>query len=404
MALGVVAAACRASVAPPGTAVTRTAVQSIASLPGGLETPSHQLVAPVATRPRVATPSARPDPCGTRRPAGYRLRSGYPTRDGRRNPQDAALYLQAVLSDSATSKTQKMCLATRAANGVLRSAIERDGALLFPYSFSYGFGAAGRVRAPWFSGLAQTTLMGSFLSIARLTGDAAYERAARSTFESLLLPRASGGLVDEAGGGAWIQEYPSPTPSYVLNGHLFSIMSARSFAEVTGDARGRDLFARGATAAAALLPLFDVPTPGGSISAYDLLRRSDGTEIRIAGAVVEEAVVVDGAGRVVARPDHAAIATGVRPRYPVSVRAVPRVFLRVAYRGAGTLEARQEGGWIRIATLDAAASPATIEIPQRFQGRTINMRYHAIHVDVLRRLARASGNAEFSRWADRWAR
>lgn len=362
-------------------------------------------IAPVDLGSSVSPPRSsnqRIGRCGAG-PTGYRLKGGYPSRKGFRNPQDAALYLQKVLGGRSYSHAKRICLLSRAADAVIASGVRRNGGLLFPYDAPYEMGAAGTLTTPWFSGLAQTTMMGSLLSISRLTGNTSYERDARAAFEPLLWKRDAGGFLDDIGDGAWIQEYPSDVPTYVLNGHPFSIMSARSFSDVTGDARGRELFRKGVDATLTLLPLFDIQTPAGPVGAYDLLRRQAGAPLRTRGVEIIDAAFVDAAGSVVARPDGAVMSRGQRVQYPVSVVAVPRIFLRVSYRGDGRIEIHDGRRWTSLAMLADASDPVTIEIPQRFQGRTINRNYHAIHVDLLRRLAHATANPAFTRWADRWS-
>lgn len=218
LGLGIMVSACAGRVPDAGSSDTYATVMALPS------------IAPVDVGSSVSPP--RPSNhqggrCGPG-PAGYRLKGGYPSRRGFRNPQDAGLYLQQVLGRRSYSATKRNCLLTRAADAVIAGGVLRNGGLLFPYDAPYDLGAAGTLTTPWFSGLAQTTMMGSLLSIARLTGDSAYERAARAAFEPLFRTRGAGGLLDDVEEGAWIQEYPSDVPSYVLNGHLFSIMSARS--------------------------------------------------------------------------------------------------------------------------------------------------------------------------------
>lgn len=395
----ILASACTSGVGKPSVSksiVTSLQVAASAHEPDVL----HRWPLPVAAPARS---SVQPG-CGAVLPIGYNIARGYPSRGTRFHPQEIGLFFQAVLK-SRIEPSAKRCVLRSTGKAVLRRAVQTGNALVFPYGFPVKYDRVGTLRGPWVSGLAQGTLMGSFQSIGRLTRDKSFERGAKGIFESFFR-RTSDAFVQDIGDAQWIQEYPTATPSFVLNGHIFAILAVRSFGDTVGDGRGAELFRRGALAVERLLPLFDIPLPGGRhASSYDLTRRHDGAPLRAIGPLkIGDAQIVDAAGNrlspitLTQHPN--------TPRYPISVLAIPRVFLRITYTGRGTLEAKDGNAWTTLSDLEEAIDEksVTIEVPQRLQGRALSGKYHQIHVDLLRRLQRATGNPMFANWAALWSR
>jgi hypothetical protein len=83
-----------------------------------------------------------------------------------------------------------------------------------------------RLRAPWYSGLAQGQGISLLLRLAKAPGAnaARYREAAEAAFESLVAPVAQGGcrFEDEAG-LAWIEEYITEPPTHILNGFMWAL-------------------------------------------------------------------------------------------------------------------------------------------------------------------------------------
>jgi len=109
---------------------------------------------------------------------------------------------------------------------LLEIAIEKDGALLFPYGFDLR-----THKAPWFSGLAQGQALSLFVNLFNLTGKKRYRDAADKIFTSFFFfypesyderkPWIS--YVDE-NGYYWIEEYPRKNPQHVLNGFQYAVL------------------------------------------------------------------------------------------------------------------------------------------------------------------------------------
>lgn len=351
-----------------------------------------------------ASALVRADPCPTRLPAGYRMKNGYPvTTADRFNPHDVAEFIETVLRDPTYSRTERACLGKRGAEALLAHSRREGNALLFEYPFNFPYGRLGTLNAPWTSGLAQGAAMTALDHLYRLDGNEQWQQAAHDAFEAFVAPH---GVVTPDG---WVHEYPTATPSYVLNGHLFAILAARFWGISKSEARATTVYNAGVTATEKLLSLFEVPTSTGVASSYDLTRLNDAAAVRVRGSMVfKEAFVVDEHDLVLSMLDPLTLrsAAGTMPDLPLSVLATPRVYLRLTYTGSGRVEAAERGRWTLVRALPRVAKPTTetVEIPARFQGRPVSVKYHKIHVRLLRQLYDLTGNDNFRRFAARWSR
>lgn len=141
------------------------------------------------------------------------------------------------------------------ADRLIRTRVVSRGAWWLPYPFDFRASASHhlRLRAPWYSGMAQGLALGLFAQLARTPAlspaeRAGYRAAADATFRSHLLgPSAKAPwvmLVDRAG-YLWIQEYPQDPPQlsdYTLNGHGFGSWGLWEYHSLTGDPLAKRLF------------------------------------------------------------------------------------------------------------------------------------------------------------------
>ena len=78
---------------------------------------------------------------------------------------------------------------------------------------------------PWFSGMAQGQIASVFIRAFLLSNDLRYKELAQKFLNLMIRSKEKGGsLILTPEGGYWIEEYVSPKPSMVLNGHLFGLI------------------------------------------------------------------------------------------------------------------------------------------------------------------------------------
>lgn len=81
--------------------------------------------------------------------------------------------------------------------------------------------------SPWFSGLSQAHAISVLIRAACLSGDHTYAELAESAMQAMTAPLVKGGTAtQEPDGTLCFQESMSSSPSYILNGHLFSCIAA----------------------------------------------------------------------------------------------------------------------------------------------------------------------------------
>jgi hypothetical protein len=96
----------------------------------------------------------------------------------------------------------------------------------FPYHFDWVLNRHKTVRAPWYSGIAQSAALMIFVRLHQVTGEDRYLTLANDVFDTFKSSKSRKGpwtvYVDERG-YYWIEEYPEDEPSHVLNGHIAGI-------------------------------------------------------------------------------------------------------------------------------------------------------------------------------------
>ncbi|SEK29849.1 D-glucuronyl C5-epimerase C-terminus [Nonomuraea pusilla] len=137
-----------------------------------------------------------------------------------------------------------------------------------PFAYSYREGLAGELRAGWYSGMAQGIGAAFLAKMRARTGETRYGDAALRALRPLRTEVARGGVLRRFEDRFdWFEEYPTPTPTHVLNGHLFALIGVHDVGELTGDAAAKDMFRRGLATLDRMLPLYDL----SSRTSYDLL-------------------------------------------------------------------------------------------------------------------------------------
>lgn len=191
----------------------------------------------------------------------------------RRNPiTTAQIGLQAhayhLVDPRRRAHRRKM---VRAAAGLLRS--QRGGAWLYRFPFTVA-GMGETLRPPWKSAMAQGVAMSLLTRAYSLTGRRAYLRSARRALRPYGRSVRRGGVVRRYAGHRWYEEYPTSTPSYVLNGFGFALLGLYDLARWSSHAAR--LYRDGREALLAALPRFDA----GTTSWYHLGHLTEGSWAR----------------------------------------------------------------------------------------------------------------------------
>jgi hypothetical protein len=157
--------------------------------------------------------------------------------------------------------------------------ISSGGARFYPYPFDFDLHhrSSERMKAPWYSGMAQGQALSFFVRLYRLTGDSSYRQAADSTFATFLAPKTPAGHPDrfvahvDSTGYYWVDEFPMVRQNNdTLNGFIFGVFGLYEYWRLTGDPRARQLVLASLTTLRAYLPAFRV---AGEPSYYCLRHR-----------------------------------------------------------------------------------------------------------------------------------
>ncbi|NGO71249.1 D-glucuronyl C5-epimerase family protein [Streptomyces boncukensis] len=170
----------------------------------------------------------------------------HPVRQSSAGLQDLALWRKS----GAKGYLQR---ATASADHLIAKRTRARGAWYFPYTFNYPSSHQFRMRAPWYSAMAQGIALSLFTHLAQEKdvppGDRKrYRTAADRTFDSLLLgPRADTPWVSHVDdqGYLWLEEYPQwphTRSDFTFNGHNFAIAGVWTYHHLTGDPRAARLF------------------------------------------------------------------------------------------------------------------------------------------------------------------
>jgi hypothetical protein len=145
-------------------------------------------------------------------------------------------------------------------DAMLATSVTRGGFRAWEYYFAFGGGAP-----PWISGLAQGTGIQALARGSRALLDARYLDAARSALGAFET-RSPVGVRAAGDRGAHYLIYSFAPGLRVLNAFIQALVGLHDYAEISGDARGRELFADGDRAARRETPRYDT----GAWSLYSL--------------------------------------------------------------------------------------------------------------------------------------
>jgi heparosan-N-sulfate-glucuronate 5-epimerase len=128
--------------------------------------------------------------------------------------------------------------------------------------------ASYRLERPWISAMAQGQAVSTLTRAYRLTNDAEFLRLAQAGARPLMVAVDEGGVGRATEDGWWLEEYPSRSPSRVLNGCIFALWGLYDLG-LCGDRSAMELFQSGRDTVAHALPKFAL----AGWSRYDLYPR-----------------------------------------------------------------------------------------------------------------------------------
>jgi len=165
----------------------------------------------------------------------------------------------------ATGEEQGLA-AARSACDYFVTTQERAGPLAGGWPHSQSFPHSFELPAGWLSGMAQGEVASLLVRVHAETGEDALAEAALAGLGPLGVPSSEGGVLVELEGGPFFEEYPTETPSMVLNGGIFAIWGVRDVAVALGDSDARQLFEASVDALAGGIDRWDI----GYWTRYDL--------------------------------------------------------------------------------------------------------------------------------------
>jgi len=164
--------------------------------------------------------------------------------------------------DAATLRTLEACMDVLDA---IRS-VQSDACVWWHQFYEAKYG----IHPPWASAMAQGEAISLYLRMHQALGRPEYLDTAWRAYRFLAVPWTERGVrrYDDEG-NLWFEEFPSETPSFVLNGFVYTLLGLYDLYRVSGDAGVRADIDACLRTLAANLHRFDA----GYWSLYDLQRR-----------------------------------------------------------------------------------------------------------------------------------
>lgn len=113
------------------------------------------------------------------------------------------------------------------------------------------------VAPGWISGMTQGEAISVLLRAHLASGEARYRDAALDAFGPFTADVQAGGVTRDLDGAFVIEEYPTATPTAVLNGWIFGLLGLHELRVATGDERVDDLFMRSRAGLLSVLDRYD---------------------------------------------------------------------------------------------------------------------------------------------------
>jgi heparosan-N-sulfate-glucuronate 5-epimerase len=137
--------------------------------------------------------------------------------------------------------------------------LEQNSKSVWVWQHHFDWEYRQRLKAPWYSGLAQGQGISLLLRAYKETNEQRFAESAERAFTSFCRPVAEGGVAftDECG-DLWFEEYIVSPPTHILNGFIWAIWGVYDYFLVTGDPAAGELFERSVNTLRRNLPHYDL--------------------------------------------------------------------------------------------------------------------------------------------------
>jgi heparosan-N-sulfate-glucuronate 5-epimerase len=138
-----------------------------------------------------------------------------------------------------------------------RLELNSHGSWVWNHHFDWEY--RSRLKAPWYSALAQGQGISLLVRAYRETGAAAYLEGAERAFASFLKSTEEGGVtfIDDRG-NLWFEEYLVSPPTHILNGFIWAAWGVYDYFLLTQRDADRDLFSQAVLTLRANLDRYDL--------------------------------------------------------------------------------------------------------------------------------------------------
>jgi heparosan-N-sulfate-glucuronate 5-epimerase len=136
--------------------------------------------------------------------------------------------------------------------------LEKNGSGMWVWNHHFDWEYRTRLKAPWFSALAQGQGISVLVRAHRILGGTVYLDAAQRAFEPLLKTVDNGGVAyRDDSGYTWLEEYIVSPPTHILNGFIWASWGVYDYFLATEDPVAQRLFGQAVETLAANLQRFD---------------------------------------------------------------------------------------------------------------------------------------------------
>ncbi|MGH9494484.1 MAG: D-glucuronyl C5-epimerase family protein [Candidatus Sulfotelmatobacter sp.] len=130
--------------------------------------------------------------------------------------------------------------------GWLVDSLEQNSHGLSVWNHHFDWEYRDRLKAPWYSALAQGQGISVLVRAQKESNDQRYLDAAKRAFASFQHSTADGGIAfTDASGDLWFEEYIVSPPTHILNGFIWALWGVHDYFLATQDTSAHDLFACG---------------------------------------------------------------------------------------------------------------------------------------------------------------
>jgi hypothetical protein len=145
-----------------------------------------------------------------------------------------------------------------AANWLLAH-LEQNPSGLWVWNHHFDWEYRTRLKAPWYSGLAQGQGMSLLVRAHSLTGDRRFLDGADRAFASFLHSTDEGGVAfTDQRGNLWFEEYIVSPPTHILNGFIWATWGVYDYSLATKNIRARELFDKAVSTIVTNLEAYDL--------------------------------------------------------------------------------------------------------------------------------------------------